>query len=236
MRVSQSLIPRVRRTSGLPPTASDVLATTDWRRRVAELYAEVRRIAAEDPAAAHATWVEGRDELFAEHPASPLTPEGRGGFRGLSVAPYDAAFRFEVRVRAASNQRLEVATGTDGIVPFERIGRVELEGLGSLSVWALRGYGGGLFLPVKDALAGRPGGTFGGGRYVLDTIKGADLGTRDSGRGPLIVDLNFAYNPSCAYDPAWVCPLATRGNVLDAEVPVGELVRAPSVVLTGSAG
>jgi uncharacterized protein (DUF1684 family) len=98
-------------------------------------------------------------------------------------------------------------------------------------VWALRGYGGGLFLPVKDALAGRPGGTFGGGRYVLDTIKGADLGRRDLPRGPLVVDLNFAYNPSCAYDPSWACPLATRGNVLVAEVPVGELVPEPAVDL-----
>jgi uncharacterized protein (DUF1684 family) len=229
--VSLSVVPTPRRASNLPPTASDVLTTADWRRRVAELYADVRRIAADDPAAAHATWVEGRDELFAEHPASPLTPEARGGFRGLVVAPYDPAFRFEVRVRAASNQRLEVATGTDGVVPFERIGRVELEGLGGLSVWALRGYGGGLFLPVKDALAGRPGGTFGGGRYVLDTIKGADLGTRDVTGGPLVVDLNFAYNPSCAYDPSWACPLATRGNVLVAAVPVGELVPEPCVVL-----
>jgi len=229
--VSLSVVPTPHRATSLPPTASDVLATTDWRRRTAELYADVRRIAADDPAAAHATWVEGRDELFAEHPASPLTPEARGGFRGLTVAPYDPAFRFEVRVRAAPNQRLEVATGTDGVVPFERIGRVELAGLGGLSVWALRGYGGGLFLPVKDALAGRPGGTFGGGRYVLDTIKGADLGTRDASGGPLVVDLNFAYNPSCAYDPSWACPLATRGNVLVAEVPVGELVPEPCVVL-----
>ena len=231
--MSLSVVPTLHRAVSLPPTASDVLAITDWRRRTAELYADVRRTAATDPAAAHARWVEGRNELFAEHPASPLTPEARGGFRGLAVAPYDPVFRFEVRVRAASSQRLEVATGTDGIVPFERIGRVELAGLGSLSVWALRGYGGGLFLPVKDGLAGRPGGTFGGGRYVLDTIKGADLGRRDMPGGPLVVDLNFAYNPSCAYDPSWACPLATRGNVLVPEVPVGELVPEPAVDLGG---
>ncbi|WP_066584010.1 DUF1684 domain-containing protein [Cellulomonas timonensis] len=212
-------------------SAADVLAVNDWRRRIAELYADVRRVAATEPAAAHALWVERRDTLFAEHPASPLLPEARAAFRGLPVAPYDPAFRFEARVRQASMQRLDVATGTDGVVPFERIGRAALPGLGSLSVWALRAYAGGVFLPVKDALAGRPDGTYGGGRYVLDTIKGADLGTSgDDGRGPLVLDLNFAYNPSCAYDPAWACPLATRGNVLEAETPVGELAPGPELL------
>ena len=73
--------------------------------------------------------------------------------------------------------RLEVPTTTDGVVPFERIGRVELDGLGSLDVWWLDSYGGGVFVPVKDALAGR--GTYGGGRYLVDTVKGADLGGID---------------------------------------------------------
>jgi len=229
--MSLPAIPTPRRPAGLPPSASDVLATTDWRRRTAELYAEVRTVSLEDPAAAHAVWVAGRNQLFADHPASPLLPAARGAFRGLTVAPYDPAYRFEVRVRSASTQRLEVSTGTDGIVPFERIGRVELVGLGQLSVWALRGYAGGVFLPVKDALAGMPDGTYGGGRYLLDTIKGADLGTRDTTGGPLVIDLNFAYNPSCAYDPAWACPLATRGNVLVTEVPVGERVPEPHLVV-----
>ena len=94
---------------------------------------------------------------------------------------------------------------------------------GTLDVWRLASYGGGLFVPVKDALAGRPGGTYGGGRYLIDTIKGADLGL-DAGDGEasLVLDFNFAYNPSCAYDPAWACPLAQAGNTLPGEVPVGE--------------
>ena len=65
--------------------------------------------------------------------------------------------------------------------------------------------------------------TYGGGRYLLDTVKGADLG---SVAGRLVVDLNFAYNPSCAYDEAWACPLAPPGNVIDAEVLAGELIPA----------
>jgi uncharacterized protein (DUF1684 family) len=209
--------------------ALDALAVADWRRRTAQMYADVRRLAEDDPAAAHAEWVARRDELFATHAASPLHHAAKTVFEGLSVAPYDPAYRFEVRVRATSAQRLEVATGTDGVVPFDRVGRVELDGLGSLSVWALRTYGGGIFVPVKDRTAGK--GTYGGGRYLLDTVKGADLGRATD--GGLVLDLNFAYNPSCAYDPAWACPLATRGNVLDAEVPVGERQPDPMLVIDG---
>ena len=101
---------------------------------------------------------------------------------------------------------------------------LHLPDLGDLDVWWLASYGGGLFVPVKDALAGKQ--TYGAGRYLLDTVKGADLGgdvDLQTGRGTLVVDLNFAYNPSCAYDPQWACPLAQPGNTLPVPVPVGEL-------------
>lgn len=203
------------------------LSLLDWRRRVGALYADVRRIAATDPPAAHAQWRAGRDELFATHPQSPLLPAARAGFTGLPVAAYDPVWRFEVPLGPAEPARLEVPTGTDGVVPFERIGVVRLP-VGSLDVWWLASYGGGLFLPVRDGLAGQE--TYGGGRYVLDTVKGADLGgdVGPAGAGRLVVDLNFAYNPSCAYDPAWACPLAGPGNRLTAPVRAGELAPAKS--------
>jgi uncharacterized protein (DUF1684 family) len=196
----------------------DAYDVTDWRRRVFALYAEVR--AAGDPAAGHALWRAGRDRLFAEHPASPILPEQRAGFAGLTVAPYDAAWRFEVEVRPADPTPWHVPTGTDGTVEFERLGVVCLPGVGDLDVWRLTSYGGGVFLPLRDGGCGRPGGGYGGGRYLLDTVKGADLGGDGGG---LVVDLNFAYAPSCAYDPAWACPLAPPGNTVEAVVPVGEL-------------
>jgi uncharacterized protein (DUF1684 family) len=191
----------------------------DWRRRVHALYAEVR--ATPDPAAAHETWRLGRDELLASHPQSPLLPEDRPGFTGVPMAPYDPALRFRPQVDTdVEPARLDVPTASDGVVPFERFGVVHLDGLGDLDVWWLGSYGGGVFLPVKDASAGKA--TYGGGRYLLDTVKGADLGG-NALDGELVVDLNFAYNPSCAYDPAWVCPLAPPGNTLAAPVRGGEL-------------
>ncbi|WP_341947592.1 DUF1684 domain-containing protein [Microbacterium sp. LWH11-1.2] len=198
----------------------------DWRRRVFALYAAVRD--AESPEDAHELWRIERDELLLHHPATPLLSEDRLLFDGLPIASYDPQWRFELPILPAEPGGFEFATGTDGVVPFERIGMVEIPDTGTLDIWRLTSYGGGLFIPVRDALAGRPGGTYGGGRYLIDTIKGADLGS-DAARGTIVLDFNFAYNPSCAYDPAWACPLAQPGNVLSVAVPVGEMYAgAPS--------
>jgi uncharacterized protein (DUF1684 family) len=191
------------------------LSLLDWRRRVAALYGAAR--AAADPELGWRLWRDGRDELFGSHPDSPLDEGARARFEGLPFAPYDPAMRFEAELGAAPPRRLELPTAADGVVPLHRIGRVLLEGLGPLDVWWLGGYGGGVFLPLRDGTAGR--GTYGGGRYLLDTIKGADLGG-DGDR--LVVDLNFAYHPSCTYDPRWSCPLAPEGNRTDVPVLAGE--------------
>ena len=193
------------------------LDIADWRRQVFALYTAVRE--ASDLYAAHDLWRRGRDRLFASHPSTPLLPADLAEFTGLPVRPYDPDWRFTAAVEPAPPARIEVETGTDGVVPFERIGLVSIPSMGTLDVWRLASYGGGLFIPVKDALAGKPGGTYGGGRYLLDTVKGADLGGTATS---LTLDFNFAYNPSCAYDPAWACPLAPAGNVVDVEIPVGE--------------
>lgn len=197
-------------------TTWDVL---DWRRRVADLYRDVR--ASSDPERAHAAWVEGRDDLLRNHPASPVPEPARATYIGADVAGYDSAYRFVVAVDLDVEQETrEVPTGTDGVVTFERVGRVVLPNLGRLDLWWLGSYGGGLFLPVRD-----PSPTsYGGGRYLLDTTKGADLGGEV---GALVVDLNFAYQPSCAYDEEWACPLAGPTNSLGVAVPVGERYHRP---------
>ena len=201
------------------------LDVVDWRRSVFGLYDAVRR--EDDPATAHRLWRDGRDALFAHHPATALLPEDRAGFTGLPVADYDPAWRFTLELEPAEPTGFAFETGTDGTVVFERAGIVRVPELptgpgGPLDVWRLTSYGGGLFLPIADGSRGTSGGTYGGGRYLLDTIKGADLGS-DPAAGTLVVDFNFAYNPSCAYDPAWACPLAPAGDTLTTPIPVGEL-------------
>ena len=198
------------------------LQLADWRRRMFGLYAGVRQLSVHDPAAGHELWKSARDELFAGHPLSPLLPDDRARFTGLNVPRYDPDWRYELEVhRPDEPLRITIDSDTDGPIPFSLVGTVRIPYFGDLDVWRLTGYGGGLFLPVKDGLAGTPGGTYGGGRYLLDTVKGADLGPGADGDS-LIVDFNFAYNPSCAYDPSWSCPLAQAGNTVREEIPVGE--------------
>ncbi len=190
------------------------LDVLDWRRRTAALYELVR--AEIYPEVAHAGWAATREELFRTHPASPVNDPAYP----LPVAPYDPQWRTTAALEPAPPQRIEVPTGTDGVVPFERIGVLRTP-WGDLDAWWLASYGGGLWVPVRDRTSGST--SYGGGRYLLDTVKGADLGSTADGR--LVIDLNFLYAPSCAHDEAWACPLAPPGNVLDVEVMAGELLR-----------
>jgi uncharacterized protein (DUF1684 family) len=192
------------------------LQLTHWRRMVSELYAHVRDTT--EPSAAHAVWRAGRDELFRTHPQSPLEPGDPLLETGLPYWAYDPQLRVESVLRPASEpQELRIET-SDGTIAMSRIGHVQLpDQLASVDVWWLDQYGGGLFLPLRDGTAGS--GSYGGGRYLLDTAKGADLG------GPperLVLDLNFLYHPSCRYSPRWSCPLAADGNRITARVEAGE--------------
>ena len=83
----------------------------------------------------------------------------------------------------------------------------------------MEGYAGGLFLPFRDATSGSE--TYGAGRYLLDTVKGADLGG-DPGRSELVLDFNMAYNPTCAYNASYDCPYPPRESVLSLPIRAGE--------------
>jgi hypothetical protein len=87
----------------------------------------------------------------------------------------------------------------------------------ALGLYWLDGYAGGLFVSFRDDTSGKE--TYGAGRYLLDTVKGADLGGEEAA---LVLDFNFAYNPSCSYDPRWACPLAPPDNRLAVAVKAGE--------------
>ncbi len=202
---------------------SSTLELADWRRRVQLLYAQVR--ATSDPREGHALWRAGRDELFREHPQSPLPPDDPLRKSGLPYWPYDPTLRYELELRAPKREhKLPLPTGADGTTTLVLIGQLDLPIGASVDVWWLEQYGGGIFLPIRDGSAGTT--SYGGGRYALDTAKGADLGGSERS---LVVDLNFLYHPSCRYDPEWVCPLAPPGNTFGVAINAGErLMAAPS--------
>ena len=164
---------------------------------------------------------EERDRLFAEHSQSPLSDGQKASFTGLDYYEYDPALRHALPVEYdVEPEILEIELQEDGLIRLQRFGRVRFtEGFDelSLSLFWVSGYGGGVFLPFKDATSGAE--TYGGGRYLLDTIKHADLGQRGE---RLVLDFNYAYNPSCAYNPDWVCPLAPPENTLPIRIQAGE--------------
>lgn len=191
----------------------------DWRRQVAQLYAVVR---ANPGLPGWERWRSGRDHLFRTHSQSPLAAARRGQFGGIDCFPYEPSLRFEVDLAPARDREtIRVEAGKDGtmsLLPFALT-----DGLGAalgreLTLYWIEGYAGGVFLPFGDASNGRQ--SYAGGRYLLDTIKSADLGATPDGR--LILDFNFAYYPSCAYSEAWVCPLSPIENRLPVAIPAGE--------------
>ena len=195
---------------------SNATGLLDWRRQVAALYARIR--ASEDPRAAHRLWQDERNRLLRDHPESPIPAQDRKGFTGVPVASYDPALRFTVTVdtsgpagqdRGADRHRRQTSRSSG---PAWRTCPASV-------TWTCGGWpatAAASSCPVKDTSAA----TYGGGRYLLDTVKGADLGGSD---GNLVLDFNFAYNPSCAYDPAWACPLAPSGNTVRVPIKRGEL-------------
>ena len=193
----------------------------DWRRQISDLYARVR--AARDPQAAWADWRATRDRLFGLHPDTPL--DAPASFTGLPYFAYDPGLRFAVTLAGMNGPPLSLPAGGDGMLqlqPFARtVGLAAALGK-ELTLYWLAGYGGGVFLPFADATSGKQ--SFGAGRYLLDTIKSADLGADAEGR--TILDFNFAYNPSCAYSARWVCPLAPAENRVSIGVAGGEMTLA----------
>lgn len=196
---------------------TDHLTLADWRRRIAELYVRVRSM---QPEESWRLWREERDHLFRHHPQSPLPSAGRETFGGVPYFDYDPAFRRMGTFARAPEESYEIPTSGQRPMTFTRFGIVTFDvddGPQRLEVYWLEGYGGGLFLPFRDATSGTE--TYGAGRYLLDTVKGADLGVEGDA---LVLDFNFAYNPSCSYDARWVCPLAPPPNRLNVPIRAGE--------------
>lgn len=189
----------------------------DWRRQVADLYAAVRAMPERE---GWAHWRNVRDRLFREHPQSPA-PSRQAEFRGIDCFAYDRDLRFMVELGPALDlETIALEAGKDGtvtLVPFAMTIGLKAALGKELTLYWIEGYGGGVFLPFGDATNGRE--SFAGGRYLLDTIKSADLG---SANGRLILDFNFAYYPSCAYSEAWVCPLSPIENRLPVAIRGGE--------------
>ena len=208
------------------------LELADWRRRVAKLYADIRFLYPDDPVAAWQLWKAEREALFRDHGQSPLPSDQRAAFRSRHWG-YDARLAFQIAVipeppvttdSPGQAPALSLPNSGPDTLSFRRIGSVRIpfaDGPRNLSLFWMAGYSGGLFLPFRDATNGTE--TYGAGRYLIDSAKSADLGG-DPVRDTLVCDFNFSFQPSCAFDPRWACPLAPPENRLDIPVRAGERI------------
>jgi uncharacterized protein (DUF1684 family) len=199
-------------------SVAGIVTLAEWRRLVSELYADVR--ADVDPEHGWGRWCSGRRELFRTHEQSPIPAGSRASYAGPVVFDYDARARVTAELVPLDGEPVPVGTSDGGVTSMIRFAEARFELFGeaaSLEAFWLHQYGGGIYLSFRDATSGDT--TYGGGRYLLDTVKGADLGAVGH---RLILDFNFAYQPSCSYDPQWSCPLPPPANRLDLPVAVGE--------------
>jgi uncharacterized protein len=190
----------------------DALQLSDYRAAVARIYLD---------AADLADFRSRRDDLFRTHPQSPIPAAERAAFAGVRYFPPDDGAVADVELRAAPGE-IDIDTGgEDGVVHYTRVGILDTP-WGDLSLWWIAAYGGGLFLPVRDGTCGAE--SYGGGRYLTDTVKGTHgRGVQLLGGNRIRLDMNYLYNPSCAYDEQWLCPLAPPENRVAAPIRAGEL-------------
>jgi uncharacterized protein (DUF1684 family) len=200
---------------------SSYLELADYRRCVAEIYARARDTLIRP----ETRWQQFRvdhDNLFKTHPQTALTPDQVANFTSWRYYPYNPALRFIVPVeKTVDKEVMRVELRDDGLTRMQPIGTISFEVNGqvvSLTLFWITGYGGGIFLPFRDLTNATD--TYAGGRYLLDTIKGADLGREGD---QIVIDFNFAYNPSCAYNDRWSCPLPPPENRLPVPIRAGEL-------------
>lgn len=153
-----------------------------------------------------------KDEFFGRHPQSPLSPDQRLTFKGLQYFPENEDLRLEVEVEPVTDQEpMQMQTSTGGVQTYVRYGRFRFQVDGEDAELTIYQNEHGFFLPFVDSLAGTE--TYPAGRY---------LEPEALTRNRFLVDFNLAYNPYCAYNEMWSCPITPAENRLKVPIRAGE--------------
>lgn len=155
-----------------------------------------------------------KDRFFAMHPHSPLTLEQKRSFECLNYFPENPALRLEVAVEEfAEKDEIEMQTTGGDVQTYARFGKIRFSVDGEEAELTMYASPHGFFLPFVDELAGKE--TYGAGRYLEPEM---------IGDGKFLVDFNLAYNPYCAYNEQWTCPITPRENRLKVPIRAGEKI------------
>lgn len=157
---------------------------------------------------------QAKDDFFARDAHSPLTREQKRSFRGLEYFPENPDLCFELPLEVFNSQdEIEIQTSSGDVQSYRRLGRLYFEVEGETVSLVLYQGQHGFYLPFVDALSGSE--TYPAGRY---------LEPEELDNGLLLVDFNYAYNPYCAYNDRWSCPLTPFENRLKVALRAGEKV------------
>jgi uncharacterized protein (DUF1684 family) len=204
-------------------SGSYAAALVEWRERVGEIYKQVRANHAKDARRAWEKFRQERDELYKHHRCSALSEPEKLRFSAFPNYNYDPRFCFTGAVEYAVDETEHTAHLSEGLLTYRKIARANFRyrrKAHTLSIFWLDIYGGGIWIPIGDETNGDT--TYGGGRYLFDTTKNADLGINKDGR-TILLDMNFLYPPSCSLNSQWVCPLCPPENKLPIRIQAGEM-------------
>ena len=153
-----------------------------------------------------------KDDFFGHHPQSPLTPEQKREFKGLHYFSENDALRLDVEVELLNDEKpMVMQTSTGGVQEYTRFGKFKFQVVGEEAELTIYQADYGFFLPFVDSLAGKE--TYPAGRYLEpEALPGKHF----------LVDFNVAYNPYCAYNEMWSCPITPAENRLKVPIEAGE--------------
>ncbi len=153
-----------------------------------------------------------KDEFFAQSHQSPLDHTAQRDFDGLDYYEPNPEFVFKLEVEPAAGDEIRVQTSDGHERVYQRAGLVSFDVDGVTAQLTLYDTGHtGYFIPFRDATSGKE--TYGAGRY-LDIEPNHD--------GTVTIDFNQAYNPFCAYNETYSCPLPPIENWLPVAIEAGE--------------
>ncbi len=155
-----------------------------------------------------------KDNFFAHYPESPLTREQKMTFTGLRYFPENPALALEVTVEEFPEKKtITMQTSTGDVQDYQRFGRFHFTVDAQDAQLTLYADEHAFFLPFADSLAGTE--TYPAGRYLEPQLLE---------NGKFRVDFNYAYNPYCAYNERWSCPIPPAENRLKVSIRAGEML------------
>ena len=199
----------------------------DYRQRVIALYKARNESLQKDtePSVVLDFFRKERDRLFHYHAQSALDTEQKATFQGIPYFPYNPAMTVMAELTNIEQpQTITVPKNSSESMTIKSVAHANFtinNQVAKLTIYWIDVYGGGLFLPFRDGTS--PEQSYGAGRYLFDTVKGSNfLETGTNEKRSILLDFNYAYNPSCAYNAQWVCPLAPEENRLQVSIAAGE--------------